>query len=218
LQLAQRTGIVLQVAPETAEGDVDLETLEHMLRGEYQYDSRAQSSVIPPESVTTALRSSSSQLPRGTISKPVLVAINHVPTSSGKIYDAEAIGILTERYGVPYLLDACQSAGQIPLDVEKLRCDFLTATVRRLFLSFFRFLFELVTLTDVGFEVSHADSQGGFMTTWSPNGVQIEKQGFTQVCSIFLFCFFFMDAGAEILESATWQRVPLLSSRAPRIF
>jgi cysteine desulfurase / selenocysteine lyase len=32
---------------------------------------------------------------------------------------------------VVYLLDACQSAGQLPLDVRKLRCHFLTGTGRK---------------------------------------------------------------------------------------
>jgi Cys-tRNA synthase (O-phospho-L-seryl-tRNA:Cys-tRNA synthase) len=58
--------------------------------------------------------------------KPGLVSISHVPTSSGRVYDAEAVGAAAAAAGVPYLLDACQSAGQMPLDVQKLQCDFLT--------------------------------------------------------------------------------------------
>lgn len=58
--------------------------------------------------------------------KPALVSISHIPTSSGRVYDAAAVGAETSAAGVPYLLDACQSAGQMPLDVQQLRCDFLT--------------------------------------------------------------------------------------------
>lgn len=65
--------------------------------------------------------------------KPVLVAITHVPTSSGKVYNALGIGRLSRLYNIPYLLDACQSVGQMPVHVKDIGCDFLTATVRRLF-------------------------------------------------------------------------------------
>ena len=50
---------------------------------------------------------------------------------AGRVYDAAAAGQLAERHGVPYVLDACQSVGQLPLDVSELRCDFLTGTGRK---------------------------------------------------------------------------------------
>jgi len=62
---------------------------------------------------------------------PRLVAITHVPTSSGRVYDAAAVGAATRAAGVPYLLDACQSVGQMPIDVQRIGCDFLTATGRK---------------------------------------------------------------------------------------
>ena len=33
--------------------------------------------------------------------------------------------------GVPYVVDACQAVGQIPIDVARLRCDYLSATARK---------------------------------------------------------------------------------------
>ena len=60
-----------------------------------------------------------------------LLAVTWIPTNSGLIQPVEAIGEIAEQAGVPYLVDACQTVGQIPIDVARLRCDFLSATARK---------------------------------------------------------------------------------------
>ncbi len=63
--------------------------------------------------------------------QPKLVAVTHVPTNSGLIQPVEAIGKLCKAYDCWYVVDACQSAGQISLDVSKMHCDFLCASYRK---------------------------------------------------------------------------------------
>jgi selenocysteine lyase/cysteine desulfurase len=99
LQVAARTGAVVEVVDDDESGQLSVADLRRRLQD---------------------------------VDGPVkLVAVTHVPTQGGLVNPAEEIGLATREAGVPFLLDACQSAGQLPIDVERIGCDMLSATGRK---------------------------------------------------------------------------------------
>ncbi|HEX5911195.1 MAG TPA: aminotransferase class V-fold PLP-dependent enzyme [Thermoleophilaceae bacterium] len=99
LQVARRTGAVVEVIENDESGQLSVADLRHRL-------SHGKGPVK-------------------------LVAITHVPTQGGLVNPAEEVGDVARAAGVPYLLDACQSIGQMPVDVERIGCDMLSATGRK---------------------------------------------------------------------------------------
>lgn len=60
-----------------------------------------------------------------------LIALTWVPANGSTVYDAQALGQLCARHGIPYIIDAAQALGHIPVDVQALQCDVLTAPGRK---------------------------------------------------------------------------------------
>lgn len=96
LQVAERTGAVIEVVPNDEHGQLSVAALADLL------DERVK-----------------------------LVAVSHMPTNGGLVQPAGAIGRLVRETDALYLLDACQTTGQLPIDVDELGCDVLTATSRK---------------------------------------------------------------------------------------
>ena len=63
--------------------------------------------------------------------RPILVAVTHVPNNTGMIQPVEGIGDICAAEDIIYIVDACQSAGQINVDTTKIKCDFLAAASRK---------------------------------------------------------------------------------------
>lgn len=64
-------------------------------------------------------------------SRVKLIALTHLPSQSGVMHPAARVGDLARAHNILYMLDACQSAGQIDLNVNNLGCDVLTGTGRK---------------------------------------------------------------------------------------
>jgi selenocysteine lyase/cysteine desulfurase len=94
--------------------------------------------------------------------RPRLVALTHVPTNSGLVQPVADIGRVCRENDVLYLVDACQSVGQLPIGVHEIGCDFLSATSRK-FLRGPRgsgFLFVADRVLKMGLEPLFIDMQG----------------------------------------------------------
>ncbi|WNZ13367.1 aminotransferase class V-fold PLP-dependent enzyme [Streptomyces sp. 11x1] len=121
-----------------------------------------------------------------------LVGISHIPTSGGLINPAAEIGRITRAAGVPYLLDATQSVGQFPVDVETIGCDMLSATGRKFLrgprgTGFLWVRTEALEYLDPNvIEIHSATWDGGRGFTWQPGARRFEtwETGYASVLGL----------------------------------
>ncbi|MCB0706073.1 MAG: aminotransferase class V-fold PLP-dependent enzyme [Saprospiraceae bacterium] len=141
--------------------------------------------------------------------QPKLVAITHIPTNSGLVQDVEAAGAIIKESGAWYLVDACQSVGQMPLDVAKIGCDFLTGTFRK-FLRGPRgvgFLYVSERALHAGLEPLFVDLHGA---SWSADDVyqlredakrfELWERSYALVAGAREACKYANDIGLETIE------------------
>ena len=76
--------------------------------------------IISPERVAAAIRPDTT-----------LVSLMHVNNEIGVINDIEAIGKVTREHGVIFHVDAAQSTGKLPIDMETMQVDLMSLTAHK---------------------------------------------------------------------------------------
>lgn len=76
--------------------------------------------IVHPEQVQAALRADTQ-----------LVSLMHVNNETGVIQDIASVGALCRERGVVFHVDAAQSAGKLPLNVETMNVDLLSLTAHK---------------------------------------------------------------------------------------
>jgi selenocysteine lyase/cysteine desulfurase len=151
-----------------------------------------------------------------------LVAMTWIPTNSGLVQELEAVGRIADAAGVPYLVDACQAVGQLPISVEALRCDYLSATSRK-FLRGPRgigFLYVSDRALDRGDHPLHVDMRGAHWTRASEYRVVTDARRFQEwelpyalVLGMGAAARYAAAIGLERIQRLAWTRAEELRGR-----
>jgi selenocysteine lyase/cysteine desulfurase len=154
--------------------------------------------------------------------RPTLVALTWVPTNSGLVQPAEAVGAICREAGVPYLVDACQAVGQMPIDVERLGCDFLASTARK-FLRGPRgigFLYVADRLLNAGSHPLLVDMHGATWTepnrfTLTPDARRFEYWEFSHalVLGLGAAARYANGVGLEVASNRAWKLAKYVRTR-----
>ncbi|WP_457034051.1 aminotransferase class V-fold PLP-dependent enzyme [Kitasatospora sp. P5_F3] len=96
LQVARRTGAVVELMKNDEHGRIDVEALRRSMDDQVR-----------------------------------LIAVTHVPTHDGRVNPVAEVCAIAREGSAISLVDACQSVGQIPIDVAEIGCDFLAASGRK---------------------------------------------------------------------------------------
>jgi selenocysteine lyase/cysteine desulfurase len=148
---------------------------------------------------------------------PRLLAITHIPTNSGLIQPVKQIGAIASQYDTYYILDACQSIGQMKLDVQELKCDFLSVTSRK-FLRGPRgsgFLYVSDRVLRDGLEPLFIDMRGAEWVEkdlYKPREDAMRFEDWEFAYALVLGTRYAIEYCLEIGEDRIWQRVKELSS------